>query len=64
MYWFRHPKELTYEEVRSQAGEEVADFCRDYVTYNLIPRSPKSALLAGKSSGAYRGRNSMNFIII
>ena len=51
MYWFRHPKVLDYEKVKRQAGEAVAAFCRDYKTYNLIPKDANSRKIAKELSG-------------
>lgn len=38
MYWNRDPHIMDYEEVVEQAGETLADFCREYKTYNLTPK--------------------------
>lgn len=38
MYWNRDPKVMKYEEVKEEAGELLAEFCRDYRTYKLIPK--------------------------
>ena len=38
MYWYVHPKVLQYEQVKAEAGENLAEFCRDYTTNLLIPR--------------------------
>ena len=42
MYWDVDPKILTYDDVKQQAGNTLAEFCRDYRTYNLVPKSAKS----------------------
>lgn len=52
MYWDVDPKILTYDDVKQQAGDTLAEFCHDYRTYNLVPKSAKSIakLFNGKGS--------------
>ena len=38
MYWDRDPHPMEYGEVLEEAGENLAEFCRNYKTYMLVPK--------------------------
>lgn len=54
MYWDVDPKVLTYNDVKKQAGDTLAEFCRDYRSYNLVPKSSKSIGKLFKGTGSPR----------
>ena len=52
-YWRVKPEVLSYEEIVELAGEKLADFCADFKTYVLVPKSAPVASKRFDVDGMY-----------
>lgn len=58
MYWNLDPDVMTYEEVKELAGELLAEYCKDYKTYKLKPKSVRTVSRLSKGENFLANVNS------
>lgn len=55
LYWRAEPDALSYEEVEDLAGAKLAEFCEDYKTYVITPKTVPAAAKKIKKYGVDQG---------